>query len=93
MLWELSFTDWIMSLAFFSGITFLTGYFIDRILLTAGFGAIGNWLLILGGVYAGLYGLNMYGYELHWYPVITLSAAAGAATLSLVTMCLLKRMF
>ncbi|MEM9277329.1 MAG: hypothetical protein AAGA76_02005 [Pseudomonadota bacterium] len=80
-----------MSFAFFSSITYLCGYFIDNILSSAGFGTFGNWLLTLGGVYSGILALNMYGYEMHWYPLITLSAIVGAAAGTLIIMCGLKR--
>ena len=93
MLWEMSTSEWVQSLAFFSSITYLSGYFIDGILNKAGFGTIGNWLLTLGGVYAGLLALNMYGYEMHWYPLITLSVIVATASATLIIMCGLKRVF
>lgn len=92
MLWELSTNEWIMSFAFFSSLTYLTGYFIDRLLLNAGFGTFGNWLLILMGVYAGIFALNMYGYEVHWYPLITMAAIVSSASMTLISMCLVKRL-
>ncbi|MEM9332430.1 MAG: hypothetical protein AAGA53_13960 [Pseudomonadota bacterium] len=93
MLWEMSTSEWVTSLAFFASVTYLTGYFIDGILNKSGFGTFGNWMLILVGVYAGIYALNMYGYEMHWYPLITVCAIVGAASATLIVMCGLKRMF
>ena len=91
MLWEMTTSEWIMSFAFFSSLTYLVGYFIDRLLLHVGFGTFGNWMLILMGVYAGIFALNMYGYEVHWYPLITMAAIVGSASATLITMCFLKR--
>jgi len=91
MLWEMSGSEWMISLAFFSCVSYLCGYIIDRIVATSGFGTIGNWLLILLGVYAGIFGLNKYGYEMHWYPLITLSTMVAAAAGTLLFMCTVKR--
>ncbi len=91
MLWEMSTTEWILSLSFFSCISYLSGYMIDRILLSTGFGTIGNWLLVLMGVYLGIYGLSQYGYEMHWYPWITLCATVGSAAAMMLVMCGAKR--
>ncbi|MEM7068404.1 MAG: hypothetical protein AAF478_05920 [Pseudomonadota bacterium] len=91
MLWEMSTSEWITSLACFSAVAYLSGYFIDRILLNNGFGTIGNWLIILVGIYVGVFSLNKYGYEMHWYPLTTLSSMVAAAALTLMFMCATKR--
>lgn len=91
MLWEIATTDWFVLVAFMSGMSYITGWFTDRILDTTGFGNIGNWLLIFSGSYGGLYIYNMQGYELHWDPVQTLGVIIGGAFLALFTACLAKR--
>ena len=91
MLWEMSISEWIMSLSCFSAVAHICGFFIDRLLLRNGFGTIGNWLVILTGLYIGLFALNKYGYETHWYPLITLSSMVVAASVVLMFMCTLKR--
>lgn len=93
MLWEMSTNDWMVSAAFFCCITYLTGYLADRILLSAGFGTIGNWLLLLAGCYAGMFGVNTYGFELDWYPYITVGAIVLASTGILMSLCVVKRVF
>ncbi|MEM7214716.1 MAG: hypothetical protein AAF423_04160 [Pseudomonadota bacterium] len=91
MLWEMSSNEWIISLTVFSCVTYICGYLIDSIAGSTAFGTVGNWILTLCGVYSGILGLNLYGYEMHWFPVITLSAIVGAAAFTLVFMCVLKR--
>ena len=93
MLWEMSQTDWIISAAFFSCITYVTAYVADRILLTTGFGTIGNWLLLLVGCYSGLLSVNLYGHELHWNPPVTIAAVVLASAGVLMSLCLVKRVF
>lgn len=93
MLWDMSLHNWMISLAFFSCFAFVTGWLTDRILLSAGFGTIGNWLLVLLGSYAGLLAVNLYGYNLEWYPMITISSVVICASGIFLTMCAIKRIF
>lgn len=91
MLWQLSTNDWVVSLAFISSMSYIIGWFCDHILGATGFGHIGNWLLILLGAYSGMYALNMYGYQLTWYPHYTLAAVLCGSLVTLISMCLIKR--
>jgi len=93
MLVDMSLNEWLMSIAFFSSFAFITGWLTDRILLNAGFGTVGNWMLLLMGTYAGLFAVNLYGYEFDWFPHITIAAVIGSATLLFLFMCTLKRVF
>lgn len=93
MLWEMSTSDFILSFSFICSFAFVTGWLTDRILLSAGFGSIGNWLLILMGSYAGMFAINSYGYELRYYPYITASSIVGGAIVLLLGLCTVKRVF
>lgn len=83
----------IVSLAFFSSVTYMCGWLADRIMSSTGFGHIGNWLFLLGGAYSGMYAYNTYGYKLQTYPVWSLVVIVGAATLLLFFMSIVKRIF
>lgn len=93
MLSELSNVDWFILFSFVSGVGFITGWFCDHILGPAGFGAFGNWLLIILGAYAGMYLYNSYGFELHWNPLYTLIVVIGSPLVLLITACVAKRLF
>ena len=91
MLWQLSLEQWFVSLSCIGGIAYICGWIADRIMATAGFGAIGNWLLLLIGAYAGMYGYNLYGYQLNWYPLTTLYVAVGSAFILLISFSIGRR--
>lgn len=91
MIWELSTSDWFILLSFMSGISYITAWLSDRILMSSGFGNIGNWILILGGAYGGIYVYNLYGYELQLNPLYSLAVVVGSALLALMTACIAKR--
>ena len=93
MLWEMSALEWTLSFAFMSGMSYITGWFCDRIMSTAGFGHVGNWVVILSGVYAGMFVYNFYGHDLEAYPQQTLAVILGSAFLALFFMSSLKRIF
>ena len=93
MLWEMSTVDWILSFAFMSGMAYITGWFCDRILGPAGFGHVGNWLVILSGAYLGMYVYNVYGYDLEAHPGQTLAVILGSAFFALVSFGTFKRVF
>ena len=93
MLWDMSLNDWVVSAAFFCCLSYITAYLADRILLSTGFGAIGNWLLLLAGCYSGMLAVNLYGFELHWYPPVTIAAIVLASSGILMAMCIVKRVF
>jgi predicted MFS family arabinose efflux permease len=92
MLWEMSGNDLLISFSFMACFTYITGWFTDRILESSGFGHIGNWLIVLVGGYAGIVGINMYGYDLEWFPMLTLAAIAGSALFMLLSLCVIKRL-
>ncbi len=92
MFLEMSDKEFFISFAFICCFSYIVGWFCDRILDKAGYGHIGNWLLVLTGAYSGLFALTRYGYELHWFPHYTLAAALGGAFVALFSMCLVKRM-
>jgi len=72
MLWEMHEQD---LLIFFSAVacsTFLCGSIADRIIGSAGFTVLGNWLLFFAGATLGFYLQNYFGYRFKWYPEITL---------------------
>lgn len=91
MLWQLSADEWIVSLAFICGLTYITGWISDRILDSTGFGHVGNWLVILAGTYSGMYVYNLQGYTLNQDPMYTLAVMLGSALVALVSLCLMKR--
>ena len=93
MLWQMSTDEWLISLAFISGLAYITGWFSDRILGSAGFGHIGNWLVILLGAYGGMYLYNYYGYKLNQEPAHTLAVILGSALIALCSLCAVKRFF
>jgi uncharacterized membrane protein YeaQ/YmgE (transglycosylase-associated protein family) len=84
MLWELSANQWLLSISFACTLGFLCGYIADRIMGHAGFGIIGNWLLLVAGSFAGLAIFNLAGMRFEWYPHMALGAAVTAATVVLI---------
>jgi len=91
MLFEMSTMDFLISLAVMCCIAYILGWFCDNILGRTGYGILGNSILVLLGIYGGLYALNEYGYEFHWVPLYTLGAALSGAFVSLFFMCFVKR--
>lgn len=86
MLWDLTTEQWIISFAFACALAFLCGWIADRIMGFAGFGVIGNWLLLLIGAYVGLYVYNRLGHTFDVRPVFTIAVAFGSAAAMLVTL-------
>ena len=91
MLWQLSTDQWMLSLAFISLLSYICGSIADRIMLSAGFGPMGNSILLLFGAYAGMYAYNVYGFQLNWYPLRTLAVILGSAVIMLITLSAVKR--
>lgn len=58
MLWDYSLDQWITTFSFACTMSFICGWIADRIMGYAGFGVIGNWLLLLIGAYVGLFTYN-----------------------------------
>jgi uncharacterized membrane protein YeaQ/YmgE (transglycosylase-associated protein family) len=84
MLWDLARDDFIMSMTFVCTTAFICGWLADRIMGYAGFGVVGNWLLLFVGSFAALYAINWYGYKLNYDPVLTITAAFGGAAFLLL---------
>jgi len=84
MLVEFSTSQWIVSFTFACTLSFLCGWIADRIMGYAGFGVLGNWLLLLFGAYAGLFAYNQFGYRFEWDPLVSFLTAFGGATAMLI---------
>lgn len=93
MLWQMSTGDWIVSFAFMCGMAYIVGWFCDRIMNNAGFGHLGNWLVILIGAYGGMFAYNVYGYNLEAFPQWTLGVILGSSFMTLFLLSALKRVF
>ncbi len=91
MLWQMSFDQFLISLVGLSAVCYISGWIADGIMGAKGFGQIGNWLLLLAGTYVGMYSYNLYGYQLNWYPTMSLAVATGSASLTLVVLAAVKR--
>jgi uncharacterized membrane protein YeaQ/YmgE (transglycosylase-associated protein family) len=92
MLTELSTNQWMLSISFACTLGFLCGYIADRIMGYAGFGIIGNWLLLTVGSFVGLYLYNMAGMRFEWYPHMAFGTAVAGATIILMSIAGLKSM-
>lgn len=90
MLWELSTDQWIMSFSFVCCTAYICGWFSNTILGYSGFGALGNWIVLMIGCYAGLYLYNVYGYRFNYNPTLTISVAFGSALAMLMLMASVK---
>ncbi len=90
MLWELSTNQWLLSLLFIVTLAFMCGYIADRIMGYAGFGVVGNWLLLAVGSFAGLYIYNLAGYRFEWHPQWAFAAAIAGATTMLMSIAVFK---
>jgi uncharacterized membrane protein YeaQ/YmgE (transglycosylase-associated protein family) len=91
MLWHMSQEQWMITLVFIGSIAFIYGFIADRVLGVTGFGLMGNSILLLLGTYTGLYAYNIYGYQLEWYPMMSLVVAIGSGCTLLLFMAILKR--
>jgi len=93
MLWNLSMAQLIVTGSFICSISFICGMFADKILGKTGFGVFGNWLILLGGAYAGMYVYNLNGYFFEHNQARTIFVV-GAASLSILIFCMvIKRIF
>jgi uncharacterized membrane protein YeaQ/YmgE (transglycosylase-associated protein family) len=92
MLWELSTNQWLLSVSFACALGFLCGFIADRIMGFAGFGIIGNWLMLTTGSFAGLYVYNLAGLRFEWHPLLAFGAAVAGATAMLVSFASMKAM-
>lgn len=93
MIWQMSQSELIITFGFVCCFTYIIGWLSDGILKSSGFGHIGNWLLLLVGAYASMYGFNMYGYKFEWYPLFTLTIVSGFTCMFFLSMCIGKRLF
>ena len=90
MLWELSENSMIVSFTFLCTASFICGWLADRIMECAGFGVIGNWLLLFLGAFSALYAYNLYGMTLTYNHYYTIAAASIGGTFVLVTLAAFK---
>ena len=86
MLWEMSTSYWIVSFSLACVLCFLCGWIADRIMGHAGFGVVGNWLLLLAGCYGVLFACNQFGYRFDGELPLTVLTAFGGATVLLVAL-------
>lgn len=91
MLWDLTTAQFIVTGSFICCTSFICGWFSDKIVGRLGFGAIGNWLLLLLGAYLGMYGYNTMGYYFQENSTKTIFVVGAAALLMLMTMMTFKR--
>jgi len=84
MIWYLTTEQLFLSFAFICTFTYVAGWVSDRIMGYAGFGTIGNWLILLVGTYVGMYSFNSFGHMFHWNPPLTIAVVAGTACTMLV---------
>jgi uncharacterized membrane protein YeaQ/YmgE (transglycosylase-associated protein family) len=85
MFWELAQDNTVLSFAVSCAMAFICGWIADRIMGYAGFGVIGNWLLILIGCYVGLIAYSMAGFVIDEPQVLLAVAFGGGAVLLLLT--------
>lgn len=90
MIWELKDEQMIVAFAFVCTAAFICGWIADRIMATAGFGVIGNWLLLFVGASVGLYTYNLYGYTLTHNGVYTIGIAGMGGTVMLMVLATIK---
>jgi len=90
MIWELSGQQQVVTFSFACAMSFICGWIADRIMGAAGFGVIGNWLLLLAGTYVGLFAYNRLGYALGGDAAATILVAFGGATVMLVMLAGIK---
>lgn len=90
MLWQMTTEQWILSFSFLCTLSFIGGWISDRIMGYSGFGPVGNWILLLIGTYAGMYGFNSFGHRFHWDPALTIVVVGSCACLCLVFSAIIK---
>ena len=93
MLEKMASIDWMVLMSFMICMSYVTGWFIDKILDKVGFGTIGNWLIIATGAISGMYACDIYWYPLDRFPEYALVSIVGGAFVTLLFMCVLKRIF
>lgn len=91
MLWQMTASEWFVSFGFISCITYIVGWLTDVLLKSAGFGPLGNWIVLLIGTYGAMYGFNHYGYDFNWYPLFTLTVISSVTFGIFMTACVCKR--
>lgn len=90
MLWQMTTEQWILSFSFLCTFTYVGGWMSDRIMGYTGFGALGNWILLLIGTYAGMYGFNSFGHMFHWNPGLTIAVVSSSACICLLFSAIVK---
>ena len=90
MLWQMTTEQWILSFSFLCTFTFISGWIADRIMGYSGFGPVGNWIFLLIGTYAGMYGFNSFGHTFHWNPALTIVVVGGSACFCLIFSAIIK---
>lgn len=91
MLWDLTVAQFIITGSFICCTSFICGWFADKIIDRTGFGAIGNWLLLLIGAYVGMFVYNHQGYTLGADFNFTVMLAGGSALAMLIVMMTIKK--
>jgi uncharacterized membrane protein YeaQ/YmgE (transglycosylase-associated protein family) len=91
MFWELAQDNTVLAFAISCAMAFICGWIADRIMGYAGFGVIGNWLLILIGCYVGLIAYGMAGFVID-EPQVLLAVAFGGGAMLLLLMASFKAM-
>ena len=92
MIWYMNSEQLFVSFAFLCAVTFIGGWIADRIMEYTGFGTVGNWLILLVGCYAGMFGFNGLGYMFHWNPPFTVAVVTGTACTLLLLAAMFKTM-
>jgi len=64
MLWDLSFSDFLILLVIFGPLSYICGWISDVLLDRVGFGPLGNSIVILLGAFTGMFVYNYQGYYL-----------------------------
>jgi uncharacterized membrane protein YeaQ/YmgE (transglycosylase-associated protein family) len=86
MLLDLARDDFIVAIAFVCTTAFICGWLSDRIMGYSGFGVLGNWLVLFAGSCGALYGLDWYGVQVHYAPILTVGTAFGGAAALLLAL-------
>jgi len=90
MIWEMSDQKLMVAFAFVCTAAFICGWIADRIMNSAGFGVIGNWLLLLAGACVGFYTYNRYGFTLTYNTVYTIGVGMAAGLSMLMVLAGIK---
>ena len=86
MLWELPEHKLTVAFTFLCTASFICGWLADRIMDHAGFGVIGNWLLLFAGAGVGLYAYNLYGMTLTHNSYYTIAVTVVGGTFMLLAL-------